>query len=202
METFGKFNRCWTNRTQTHCMVEVPPAQPVQDRRFSPAGSDSTLPPGLARRRRQAGHRLHRPLADERPHQQEEVASPHRASPQTWTSASTESTESSLATRISRPSVPLAHRRLENPQSERPARRRTGPPQARQQACAEKRRPRQPLRTGPALQEDPGQAAHILQVLLPRRSPPRQATLPAGRAAAAAALAARSTTKAIGCLVD
>jgi hypothetical protein len=22
METFGKFERCWTNRTQSHCMVE------------------------------------------------------------------------------------------------------------------------------------------------------------------------------------
>ena len=48
METFGKFNRCWTNRTQTHCMVEVVETQPVQIGRFSPAGSESTIPPGLA----------------------------------------------------------------------------------------------------------------------------------------------------------
>lgn len=31
METFGKFERCWTNRNQTHCLVEVTYTQKFKD---------------------------------------------------------------------------------------------------------------------------------------------------------------------------
>lgn len=41
METFGKFERCWTNRTQTHCLVEVKVIQKFKNHESAKKAAES-----------------------------------------------------------------------------------------------------------------------------------------------------------------